>query len=162
MRARLGRARSRAATGVRHASVDGYAVRMEDVVAASVDRPVNLKVLGDVSAASWRPVRLVAGTCFAVAAGAALPTGTDAVIPLSWTDEGMAAVQVVQAPKRGHGVRRTGSERASGDILAHSGRQVTPQTGRLVAAAGVGDIIVRPTPRVVVIATGDELMDTAG
>jgi len=143
-----------------HATVDGYAVRLEDVSGATAERPVNLKVLGDVSAASWRPVRLVAGTCFAVAAGAALPSGTDAVIPLNWTDEGMAAVQVIQAPKRGHGLKRTGSERAAGEVLAHTGRQVTPQLVALLAAAGVGDIIVRPTPRVVVIATGDELMDT--
>lgn len=143
-----------------HATVDGYAVRMEDVVSASVDRPVSLKVLGDVSASSWRPVRLVQGACFAVAAGAALPSGTDAVIPMSWTDEGMAAVQVGQTPKRGHGLRRAGDECKSGAVLAYNGRQVTPQLVGLLAAAGVGDIIVRPTPRVVVVATGDELMDT--
>ncbi|MGH8792203.1 MAG: molybdopterin-binding protein, partial [Stackebrandtia sp.] len=105
-------------------------------------------------------VRLVAGTCFAVAAGAALPAGTDAVVPLAWTDEGMAAVQVLQSPKRGHGLRRAGEERANGDTLAHNGRHVTPQLVALLAAAGVGDVVVRPTPRVVVIATGDELMDT--
>ncbi|WP_415647002.1 gephyrin-like molybdotransferase Glp [Stackebrandtia soli] len=143
-----------------HATVDGYAVRFEDVVAATPQRPVALKVLGDVSAASWRPVRLVADTCFAVAAGAALPVGTDAVVPLGWTDGGMAAVQVAQAPKRGHGLRRAGSELETGAILAHNGQHVTPQLVALMAAAGVGDIVVRPTPRVVVIATGDELMDT--
>lgn len=143
-----------------HATVDGYAVRLEDVAGATADRPVPLKVLGDVSAASWRPVRLVPGTCFAVAAGAALPSGTDAVIPAAWTDEGMAAVQVGQTPKRGHGLRRAGEECPAGAIIAHNGRHVTPQLVALLAAAGVGDIVVRPTPRVVVIATGDELMDT--
>lgn len=143
-----------------HATVDGYAVRMEDVAGATPQRPVSLKVLGDVSASSWRPVRLIPGTCFAVAAGASLPSGTDAVIPLGWTDEGMAAVRVGQVPKRGNGLRRSGEERAQGDTLAHNGHHVTPQLIALLAAAGVGDIVVRPTPRVVVIATGDELMDT--
>src|ERR1043165_7547472 len=52
-----------------HATVDGYAVRFDDVVAATERRPVQLKVLGDVAAASWRPVRILPGTCFAVAAG---------------------------------------------------------------------------------------------
>ncbi len=143
-----------------HATVDGYAVRMEDVVAATPQRPVSLKVLGDVSAASWRPVRLIEGTCFAVAAGAVLPVGTDTVIPMSWTDEGMAAVQVGQVPKRGHGLRHAGEDVESGEVLATEGRHITPQLIGLLAAAGVGDVVVRPTPRVVLIATGDELMDT--
>lgn len=143
-----------------HATVDGYAVRMEDVSSATPQRPVSLKVLGDVSAASWRPVRLIEGTCFAVAAGAVLPVGTDTVIPMSWTDEGMAAVQVGQVPKRGHGLRHAGEDAASGEVLATEGRHITPQLIGLLAAAGVGDVVVRPTPRVVLIATGDELMDT--
>ncbi|HEX2143569.1 MAG TPA: gephyrin-like molybdotransferase Glp [Glycomyces sp.] len=143
-----------------YAAIDGYACAADDIGGASPERGVGLKVLGDLAASSWRPVRLVTGTCFSVAAGAALPVGADIVVPLAWTDEGMATVEVRQVPRRGHGVRRMGSERASGEILAHEGRRVTPQLVGLLAAAGIADVVVRPTPRVVVIATGDELVDT--
>jgi molybdopterin molybdotransferase len=143
-----------------YAAIDGYAAAADDLNGANPERGVGLKVLGDLSASSWRPVRLVTGTCFAVAAGAPLPVGADVVIPLAWTDEGMATVEVRQVPRRGHGVRRLGSERTSGELLAHEGRRITPQLIGLMAAAGIADVVVRPTPRVVVIATGDELVDT--
>src|SRR2546423_4547974 len=56
-----------------HAAIGGYAARFEDIVDASAARPVRLNVVGDLSAASWRPVRLTPGTCFSVAAGAVPP-----------------------------------------------------------------------------------------
>ena len=143
-----------------YAAIDGYAANADDLSGATPERGVNLKVLGDLAASSWRPVRLVSGTCFSVAAGAPLPVGADIVVPLNWTDEGMATVEVRQVPRRGHGVRRLGSERASGEVLAHEGRRITPQLIALLAGAGIADVVVRPTPRVVVIATGDELVDT--
>ncbi|MFC4334791.1 molybdopterin molybdotransferase MoeA [Salininema proteolyticum] len=143
-----------------YAAIDGYAANIDDVLGASADHTIGIKVLGDLSAASWRPVRLVPGTCFSVAAGAPLPIGANVVIPQAWTDEGMATVEVRRTPKKGHGVTYAGSQRAQGEALAHAGRRVTPQLIALLAASGIADVTVRPTPRVVVIATGDELVDT--
>ncbi|MGA8114625.1 MAG: molybdopterin molybdenumtransferase MoeA, partial [Actinocatenispora sp.] len=45
-----------------HAAIDGYAVRLDDVTGAREDRPVRLNVVGDVGPASWRPVRVSAGS----------------------------------------------------------------------------------------------------
>ncbi|HET9517250.1 MAG TPA: gephyrin-like molybdotransferase Glp [Actinoplanes sp.] len=156
------------------AAIDGYAARWEDVAAAgragahpsygSLDggggsRAVRLNVVGDLGAASWRPVRLTPGTCFSVAAGSPLPLGTDVVVPVHWTDQGMAAVEIFHAPKRGSGLRRTGEELAVGQVLARAGAYVTPAMVAAFAASGIGHVVVRPSPRVVVVATGDELVD---
>ncbi len=143
-----------------HAAIDGYAVRLEDVIGARSDRPSRLNVVGDVAAASWRPVRVSAGTCLSVAAGAPLPAAADAVVPLDWTDQGMASVEVYQTPKRGHGVRRAGDEIAAGATLVTGGTYVSPSIVALLAAGGVGHVVVRPCPRVVIVATGDELVET--
>src|SRR5256885_12665880 len=89
-----------------HAAIDGYAARFEDVAHASQARPVRLNVVGDLAAASWRPVRLTPGTCFSIAAGAPLPATCDVVVPASSTDQGMAAVEIYSAPKKAYGVRR--------------------------------------------------------
>jgi molybdopterin molybdotransferase len=157
-------------------AIDGYAARWEDLAAAgrlgahpafgqgdngahSSKRSVRLNVVGDLGAASWRPVRLTAGTCFSVAAGAPLPIGADVVVPVHWTDQGMAAVEILHAPKRGSGVRRAGEELAVGQVLASAGAYVTPPMVATFAAAGIGHVLVRPSPRVVVVATGDELVD---
>jgi len=142
-----------------HAAVDGYAVRSEDCVAAKLGAPVRLNVVGDLVASSWRPVRLTPGTCFSVAAGAPLPAAADAVVPAASTDQGMAAVEVYVAPKRGQGLRRAGDELAVGATLARSGAYVTPALVAVLATAGVGHVVVRPRPRVVIVSTGDELID---
>jgi molybdopterin molybdotransferase len=143
-----------------HAAIDGYACRVEDVQGARPERPVRLNVVGDIGVTSWRPVRVLPGSCFSVAAGAPLPAGADVVVPPSYTDQGMAAVEIHQAPNRGHAVRRTGDEVTAGATLAKAGTYVSPALVALLATAGVGHVVVRPQPRVVVVATGDELVDT--
>ncbi len=77
------------------AAIDGYAARWEDLAGAgrigshpsfggfdSKGRSVRLNVVGDLGAASWRPVRLTPGTCFSVAAGAPLPIGSTLAVPV--------------------------------------------------------------------------------
>jgi molybdopterin molybdotransferase len=143
-----------------HAAIDGYAARFEDVADASAGRPVRLNVIGDLGAASWRPVRLTPGTCFSIGAGAMLPAAADVVVPAHLTDQGMAAVEVYGAPpKRGYGLRRSGDEIQTGAVLARAGTYVNPAIVALLASSGIGHVVVRPSPRVVIIATGDELVD---
>lgn len=139
------------------AAIDGYAARSEDVVADA--RAVRLSVIGDLTASSWRPSRLTPGSCFSVAAGSPLPATADLVVPAEWTDQGMAVVEVHQVPRRGHGLRRAGDEVAAGTVLARAGAEVTPALVAMLAATGVTHVVVRPSPRVVVAATGDELVD---
>ncbi|GAA2706186.1 gephyrin-like molybdotransferase Glp [Micromonospora olivasterospora] len=151
------------------AAVDGYAARWEDLSGAGrvagyrgsgpAGRTVRLNVVGDLGAASWRPVRLTPGSCFSVAAGAPLPIAADVVVPVEWTDQGMAAVEIFRTPKRGYGVRRAGEELPAGTVLARAGTYVTPALVAVFAATGIGHVVVRPSPRVVVVATGDELVD---
>jgi molybdopterin molybdotransferase len=138
------------------AAIDGYAARSEDLAAGAAGR---LSVVGDLTAASWRPARLTPGCCFSVAAGSPLPATADMVVPAEWTDQGMAVVEVARVPKRGHGVRRAGDEVAAGTALARAGAYVTPALVAMFAATGISHVVVRSSPRVVVVATGDELVD---
>jgi molybdopterin molybdotransferase len=116
-------------------------------------------VVGDLVAASWRPVRIASGTCYAVAAGAPMPAAADVVVPPAWTDQGMAAVEIFERPRKGHGVRRAGDETPAGAIIAAAGAFVSPALVSLLACTGVGRVLVQPSPRVSIIPTGDELVD---
>jgi molybdopterin molybdotransferase len=142
------------------AAVDGYAVRADDVAGATQYAPVRLSVVGDVTASSWRPSRVSPGACFSVAAGAPLPAGADAVVPTSWTDGGMVSIEVSHVPHRGAFVRRAGQDLAAGDVVAPAGAYVGSALIGLLAACGLDHVVVRPRPRVVVVSTGDELVDT--
>ncbi len=139
-----------------HATIDGYAARYEDI---ALPPPTRLNVVGDLGAASWRPVRLTPGTCFSVAAGAPLPEGADVVVPVDWTDQGMASVEIHKTAKRGYGLRRTGAELPAGSVLAQAGTPVTAALIGVLAATGIGHVVVRGNPRVAIVATGDELVE---
>lgn len=139
------------------ATVDGYAARGDDVTPDA--REVRLSVIGDLTASSWRPVRLTPDGCFSVAAGARLPAGADLVIPAEWTDQGMAVVEIHQVPKRGYGVRRAGADVTAGTVVARAGSGVTATILATMVATAVTRVVVRPSPRVAVIATGDELVE---
>src|SRR6266545_226541 len=118
-----------------HAAIDGYAARYEDVAHAMPGRPVRLNVVGDLTASSWRPVRLTSGTCFSVAAGAPLPATCDVIVPASSTDQGMAAVEIHDVPKKGHGVRRAGDELVDAGRASQPGQVVDVNSHALTAAA---------------------------
>jgi len=142
------------------AAIDGYAVRAEDLAGASAENPVRLPVVGDLRAGSWQPSRALPGACFAVAAGAPLPGGADAVVPAAWTDHGLAHLVISRGLNRESFIRRTGSELAAGSVIARAGARVTAGLVGQLAAAGVSHVTVRPKPRVAVISTGDELVDS--
>ncbi len=142
-----------------NSSMDGYAVRAADVAAASPGSPVVLPVTGDVAAGPASPLRVQPGVCVRIMTGAMLPAGADAVVPLEWTDGGVAQVVITRAPDVGAHVRRVGEDVAAGDVVLESGSHLGAVQIGLAAAVGRSRVLVRPRPRVVVVSTGSELTD---
>ena len=137
------------------AAIDGYAVRSADVAAV----PVSLPVVGDVAAGSATPLRVQPGLCVRIGAGAPIPAGADAVVPVEWTDAGVATVRVDRAPQAGAHVRRTAADVEAGAAVLPVGAHVGAAQIALLAATGRSSVRVRPRPRVVVVATGAELVE---
>jgi molybdopterin molybdotransferase len=91
--------------------------------------------------------------------GAPLPAGADAVVPVEWTDAGLAQVSVRRGPAVGNAVRRAGEDVAAGATVLSRGTYLQAAQLGLIAAVGRGRVRARPKPRVVVISTGSELVD---
>ena len=91
--------------------------------------------------------------------GAPMPAGADAVVPVEWTDGGVAHVTVHRAPEVGAHVRRAGEDLRAGELVLPAGTVLGAAQVGLLAAAGRGSVLVRPRPRVVVVSTGSELVD---
>lgn len=142
-----------------NSAMDGYAVRAADITDASDEHPVRLSVLGDVMAGSWAMRSVVAGSCLRIMTGAPLPAGADAVVPVEWTDGGVAAVRINRPAAEGNYIRRIGEDIAAGDVVAHSGRVLVAAQVGVLASVGRTYAVVRPKPRVVVMSTGDELVE---
>ncbi|RBY95210.1 molybdopterin molybdenumtransferase [Blastococcus sp. TF02-8] len=151
----------RALPGFDQAALEGYAVRAEDVAAASVRRPVELAVVGESVAGASEPTAIGPGLALKVAAGAMLPAGADVVVPGVWTDRGAARVAVQAGPPAGSYVRRTGDDVAQGDPAVQVGTPIGPAQISLLAAVGRDRVLVRPRPRVAVLSAGTELVDVS-
>src|SRR5450756_3132049 len=91
--------------------------------------------------------------------GAPVPDGADAVVPVELTDGGLATVTISAPVTVGQSVRQAGEDVTAGDLVMRSGTRLEPRQIALLAAVGTGQVRVTPRPRVVVISTGDELIE---
>jgi molybdopterin molybdotransferase len=141
--------------GFDNSAMDGYAVRIEDLATV----PVSLPVVGDVAAGPASPLRVQPGLCVRIMTGAMMPAGADAVVPLEWTDGGVATVRIDRAPDVGAFVRRAGEDVQAGEVVLSRGSHLGASQIGLAAAVGRSRLVVRPRPRVVVVSTGSELVE---
>jgi molybdopterin molybdotransferase len=140
-------------------SHDGYAVRAADLADASAEHPVDLPVMGDIPAGRPATVGLQPGTTMRIMTGAPVPEGADAVVPVEWTDAGIANVKIERTPEVGAHIRRIGSDVVKGQQVLAAGTRLGPSQLGLLAAVGRDRVVCRPKPRVVVLSTGSELVD---
>ncbi len=137
------------------AAVDGYAVRAADLTRRG---PPALRLAGAVAAGVAAPFPLPAGQCVAVMTGAAIPPGTEAVVPLEDARREGDVVAFAGVPAPGSGIRRAGEEAQPGDILVRAGTSADPLTLERLAGQGVSAVFVPRRARVHLVATGDELV----
>jgi molybdopterin molybdotransferase len=141
-----------------NSSMDGYAVRREDLAGASAQSPVVLPVVGDVAAGDQLPREHVPGKAWRIMTGAPVPVGADAVVRVEDTDGHAREAQFRVQPEEGANIRRAGEDIREGDVVLPAGiRIAAPQLAALVSA-GVEEVEVVGPVRVVVLSTGDELV----
>ncbi len=143
-------------------AMDGYAVRADDVSGSSPANPVELKLVGR-AVIGHRPDGTVgAGEAIAIATGAPVPAGADAIVPVENTEDAGDLVRVFEGAAPGTHVRPLGEDVRAGATLVHQGRRLgAPELG-LLANAGIPHPVVHPRPRVMVLSTGDELIPPTG
>lgn len=142
-----------------NSAMDGYAVRAEDVRAASEDAPVELPVVTDIAAGETERAAIGPGLAARIMTGAPMPAGADAVVPVEQTDGGTARVQITLAAPAGRHLRRVGEDVQAGDTVLAAGTFLGAAQIGLLAAVGKERVRVQPRPRVVVISTGRELVE---
>lgn len=150
-----------------NSAMDGYAVRAADVVGASTESPVRLRVVGDLPAGSPERPEVEPGTAVRIMTGAPVPPGADAVVPVEATDQpagpgaGTALpdqVEIREAPAPGAHIRRAGGDVRPGDPVLAAGTLLGPRDLSAAASVGHGTVLVQPPVRVGVLSTGAELV----
>ena len=141
-----------------NSAMDGYAVRVEDVIGADPANPVKLPVAEDIPAGRTDLLTLAPGTAHRIMTGAPMPSGATAVIAVESTDAGIDTVTISASAKPGQHIRGAGGDVTIGSTVLRAGDTVTPAALGLVAALGLGELAVIPRQRVLVISTGSELV----
>lgn len=141
------------------AACDGYAVRHADLVGATPDQPITLKVTAELRAGDVEPMANIKGGAVRIASGAPIPKGADAVVALEFTDHGDAVVQVRTCPQVGENIRPQAQDAKAGDVVLKRGSRVGSRQIALIAGVGRNRIRVHPRPRVVIISIGDEIVE---
>ena len=142
-----------------NSAMDGYAVVAEDLAGATVEEPVVLPVLGEISAGAGQLPTLERGQAVRIMTGAPLPPGADTVVPVELTSsERREQVAVHRALEVGSNVRHPGEDLAPGQALLAAGRRLSPADIGLLAASGTTRVSCVPPPRVVLLSSGDELV----
>ena len=134
-------------------SMDGYAIRTEDLTTDSNHRlPVSQRI-----PAGHAPEPLKPGTAARIFTGATVPPGADAIVMQEQTEAAGNEVTILHSPAPGEWITAQGADIRSGSIILPAGTRLTPQALGLAASVGCAELQVRRRVKVAVFFTGDEL-----
>jgi molybdopterin molybdotransferase len=131
-------------------AMDGYAV-----IAGPAGQ---LEVVDESRAGHPAERALGGGQAIAISTGALIPEGADAVVPVERVEVNDGRVTVPET-RPGANVRRAGDDVRRGQPVLHAGMVLGPAELAVAASLGHSALPVSVRPRVVVLATGDELVE---
>ena len=100
--------------------------------------------------------------CVEIMTGAALSPSVDTIIRYEDLEikDGSAKL-VVTDIKQGQNIHQKGKDKKQGDVVAAANQYVTPAIISLAASVGKAHLSVKKWPKVMIISSGDELVDVA-
>lgn len=148
----------------RRSTMDGYAVRAADTHGAGESLPAFLRVVGEVE--MGRPAGMIIGQGEAVIVhtGGMIPPSADAVVQVEHTQIASATAQkpseieVYRAVAAGQNVIQVGEDVPQEEEVLPAGMLLRPQDIGGLLALGITTVAVARRPRVVILATGDEVV----
>lgn len=137
----------------RNAAMDGYALSAKDIG----DNPFNLKLTGTAWAGKPFESKLETGRCVRIFTGAVVPDSADSVVMQEQVTVDGEHILFPAGLKPYQNIREAGEEIQQDDLLCAKGKKLSPADIGLLAAAGIGQVIVWRCALVAYFATGDEL-----
>jgi len=142
-----------------NSAMDGYAVRVADLKAASAENPVRLDISQRIPAGAEKIAAIGTGQCARVFTGSPVPAGADAVVMQEDVVRENNTAIFRETVKPWENVRLQGEDVKAGAVVIKTGERVTPGTIALLGALGISEIAVHRRPTVAILATGNELRE---
>ena len=134
-----------------NSAMDGFALQ-----SGPADR--TLLIVGESRAGAPSSAAVGPGEAVRISTGAAVPEGADAVVMVERTREQDGEVLVEAETTAGQNLRHPGEDMRAGSVVIAPGTQIGPAELGVAASAGIATLRCFRRPRVVVLATGDELV----
>ena len=137
-----------------NSAVDGYAVRSADTEAGRTFEVVD-------EAPAGRPAEgsVGEGEAIKIFTGGVIPAGADAVVMVEDTSGWGERFEISKAIPPGNNLRERGGDVHEGDLILKAGAEIGAPEIALAATQGYGELPVYRRPKVVVLATGTELVE---
>jgi molybdopterin molybdotransferase len=117
-----------------------------------------LPIVGEARAGAPAERALAAGEAMRISTGAPVPDGGIAVVPIERSQSGDGRV-VLPESADGANIRRAGEDVRRGERVLSAGTTIGPAEVGALAALGYADVACGGMPSVVVLTTGDELVE---
>lgn len=100
--------------------------------------------------------------CIEIMTGASLSPSLDTIVRYEdlEIDNGIARLLITDI-RQGQNIHQKGKDKKEGGLVAIAGQIITPAIISLAASVGKADVLVKKQPRVMIISSGDELVDVA-
>ena len=142
-------------------AMDGYAVVAEDTFGSSQTNPSLLKLVGESKIGELPTKTLRKGETIAIATGAPVPQGANAVVMVENTkrlDTGDVEMYAAVAP--GENISHIGEDVKQGTVVLERGRKLKPPDLGLLVALGRETVMVVRRPKVAILSTGNEVSES--
>ena len=140
--------------------LDGYALKSEDTVGASKSKPIRLKVINEIFAGGNINSSVKKNEAIRIMTGAEIPKGADCVIRQENTNYDMNEVEIYSELSKYENYCFVGEDVQKGSKLISKGEKLTYVHIGLLALMGITEVVVKRKPRIGVISTGDELINS--
>jgi len=138
---------------------DGFAVVSADITEASRQHPKTLQVVGTLTAGQdTKGLAVSSGKTVRIMTGAPVPHGADAVLTSEFAELDGDRATIFRDAHPGRNILEHGHDVRSGEVLIRPGTRLRAAHIGLLAAAGVSEVAVYRQPKIVIVATGSELV----
>jgi len=141
-------------------TVDGYAVKSQDIQGVSQSLPTYLNLIGSIKMGEKADLEIEDGQAAYIPTGAMLPKGADCVVMVEQTENiSDHMVEIYQTAGVGENIIKKGEEIKKGEVILKKGHRIRPRDMGIFAGLGITEFAVYKKPSVAIISTGDELVE---
>ena len=140
-------------------AMDGFALKGENTFGASQSVPKEFKVIDAIGAGDFSSKTVGENEAIVIATGAPIPEGADAVIMKEYTTTDNNNLTIYSQVTPGENVSPKSEDIRKGEKILSKNTFIRYQEMGLIASAGYDTVKVFKKPKVLVIITGNELVE---